>query len=230
MTPPPRKAWRLLAALGMLSVAPATLFIEAEIAARMARAGLSSQADELATVIGDVRLRPLSCAEPTPAGSLSFRSIDRSIANALHWTFGVNDAFHSYTLFWSFQKGLPWTSGLYSVYEASGKTQDVLARLTDDLDLCRRVPEGGDAGFRREEQRSQAWLDAQRARLEELYAHLKAAKAAYERDRLKLTAAAWSLGLLQVVGWGSLFLVVLPHDIRSWRARRAEMKKGGGAA
>jgi hypothetical protein len=225
----PQKAWRLFAALVMLSVAPAGLFIEAEVAACKTRAGLSSQAQELAKMIGDFRQRPLSCTRPTPTGSLSFRSIDRSIANTLHWALDVNDAFHSGTLFWSFQKGLLWTSGLYSVYEASGKTQDVLARLTDDFDLCRCVPEGDDAGFRQEEQRSQAWLNSQHAKLEELYAHLKTAKAAYEQDRLKLTAAAWSLGLLQVVGWGLLCLVVLPHDIRSWRARRAEMKKGGGA-
>jgi hypothetical protein len=234
---PPSRQWsRILSALAMLSCGPALLFIEAEAAAHHARSGFSPQANEFEAMLAGLSRQPVSCSPSVPIGRLSTSDIMDFVSSALTATRHVNSAFRSDTLFWSFKNGLPWTSGLYSVYDASGKAQDSLARYYNDLDIChgRAVEVHGEdeaeARLRqeREEKRSQVWLDAERTKLEELYGHLKAAKAAYERDRLKLTAAAWSLGLLQVVGWGSLCLVVIPHDIRSWRARRAERKKGHG--
>jgi hypothetical protein len=237
MMMPPRKWTRLLSALAMLSLGPAVLFIEAETAAHQARSGFSNQAREYEYMLSQLHRQPVSCAAVTPGGRLSAKDIIHLIGSTLNATCDVNRTFQSDTLFWSFENSLPWTSGLYAVYDTSGKAQDMLARDYDELDICRRraIEMHGDdeaearLRLEREEKRSQVWLDAERIKLEELYDHLKAAKAAYERDRLKLTAAAWLLGLLQVVGWGLLCLVVLPHDIRSWRARRAEMKKGGGA-
>lgn len=229
MTLPPRKLNRIVSSLAMLSLGPALLFIEVEAAARHVRSGFGNQATEFERMLAELHERPISCHSAAPNGRLLIVDIRELVSDALDATRDVNRVFQSDTLFWSFEKGLPWTSGLFSFFKTSISTQADLARLEWNLDLCRRVPKEDDAKLREEEQRSQARLDAQRAKLEELYAHLKAAKAAYERDRLKLTAAAWSLGLLQVVGWGLLCLVVLPHDIRSWRARRAELKKGRGA-
>jgi hypothetical protein len=229
MTMPQRKWTRLLAALAMLSLGPAVLFVEAEMAAHQARSAFSNQTGEYEHMLAQLHRKPVSCSAVTQGGRLSVKDIIHLIGSTLSATCDVNRAFQSDALFWSFENRLPWTSGLYAVYDASGVAQDQLSHLKWNLDLCREVPEDDDASLRQEEKRSQTWLDAQRAKLKELYDHLKAAKAAYERDRPKLTAAAWSLGFLQVVGWGLLCLVVLPHDIRSWRARRAEMKKGGGA-
>lgn len=208
------------------------------MAAHQARSGFSNQTREYEHMLARLHQRQVSCSAVTQSDRLSVKDIIHLIGSTLNATCDVNRAFRSDTPFWSTKKGLPWTSGLYAVYDTSGKAQDTLARDYDDLDICRRQAvevHGEDEAkarlrFEREEKRSQAWLDAERIKLEELYDHLKAAKAAYERERLKLTAAAWSLGLLQVVGWGLLCLVVLPHDIRTWRARRAEMRKGGGAA
>jgi hypothetical protein len=235
---PPRKWSRIISALAMLSLWPALLFAEAEAVASQARSGFQSQATKLETMLSEFHQHPISCHSATLSGRLSVDDIMELVSDALDATRVVNRAFFADTPFWSSKKGLPWTSGLYSVYDASGKTQDTLARYYDDLDICRRRAIGvygeDEAEARlhqeREEKRSQVWLDAERGKLEELYDHLKAAKTAYERERLKLTAAAWSLGLLQVVGWGLLSLVVLPHSIRTWLARRAEMRKGGGAA
>lgn len=234
---PSRKWSRILSALAMLSCGPALLFIEAEAAAHHARSGFSPQADKFEAMLAGLSQQPVSCSPSVPIGRLSTSDIMDLVSSALTLTRHVNSAFRSDTLFWSFKNGLSWTSGLYSVYDASGKTQDKLARYYDDLDICRgRAVEvygedEAEARLRqeREEKRSQAWLDAERVKLEGLYDHLKAAKAAYARDQLKLTAAAWSLGLLQAVGWGLLCLVVIPHDIRARRVRRAETKKGGGA-
>jgi len=145
---------------------------------------------------------------------------------AFNPTFDVNDAFHGETLFWSFKKGLPYAGGLYSLYLASGRTQDLLAHLTRRLDLCRRVSGDDEDETREEEKRSQAWLDEQRQELEKLDRDLTTARKAYEEDRPKLAAVAWTLGVLQVVGWSLLYFVVLPQDLRAWRQRRAA-KKGG---
>jgi hypothetical protein len=74
--------------------------------------------------------------------------------------------------------------------------------------------------LREEEQRSAAEVAAYRARLEPFVPRLAAARAELERDRPVLAAMAWSLGIIEVVGW-ALFLVVLRQEYRAWRGRRA---------
>jgi hypothetical protein len=229
VTSPPQKWSRIVSAVAMLSLWPTLLFVEAEAAARQARSGFESQATKLETMLAEFHQRPISCRPASSDGRLLIGDIMELISDALDATRAVNRAFRSDTPFWSSKKGLPWTSGLFSFYQASISTQADLARLEWNLGLCHRVRDLDDARLREEEQHSQARLDEHSAKLEGLFDHLKAGKEAYERDRPKLTAAAWSLGLFQVVGWGLLCLVVLPNDIRAWRARRSEMKKDRGA-
>ena len=222
---PARKGIRFLAALAMITVPPAALSIEAELASRGARSGFLQQTQQFDKTIGELRQRSISCNKArTDVARLSRKETVDLIWGALDATRDVNCAFTRDTLFWSFEKGLPWTAGLYSVYHASGSAQDHLAHLTREPDLCRRVPDGDNAKLREEEQRSQAWLNEQRLKIEELYNRLTVARAAYEQDRPKLAALAWSLGVLQVVGWGLLYLVILPQEMRAWRKRRAERK------
>ncbi len=222
----PRKGSKILAVFAMLSLGPAVLFLEVESEASKARSLLPQQAQELEKMIDAMRRRRVSCAEIIPGDALSLDDILDLNAEALDATWEVNRAFASDTPFWGYKKELPGTASFYSVYDMSGTIQGILADFRYDPNLCRRVPKGDDAALRREEQRSQARLDEQRLKLEALYGHLAAAKAAYERDRPKLTALVWLLGILQVVGWSLLYLVILPYEIRAWRARRAARKKG----
>jgi hypothetical protein len=213
----------------MFSLGPAVLFIEVESEARKARSLFPKQAQQLEKTMDGMRRRRVSCAEIIPGDALSLDDILDLTAEALGATWEVNRAFASDTPFWEYKKGLPGTASFYSVYNISGAIQGILADLSYRPKLCRRIPEGDDAALRREEQRSQAWLDEQRLKLEDLYARLTAAKAAYERDRPKLTALAWSLGILQAVGWSILYFSILPYEFRAWRERRAQRKKGSAA-
>lgn len=213
----------------MLSLVPAFLYIEAHLVSAKARPHLPEQELRFGEAIAGLRQRPIACSGvASPATSTRKGEVRRLLDGAFNPTFDVNTPFQGETLFWSFQKGLPFTPGLYKLFKASITAQKALAKLRRELDLCRRVS-GDDEDedeAREEEKRSQAWLDEQRQELERLDRDLATARKAYEEDRPKLAAVAWTLGVLQVVGWSLLYFVVLPQDLRAWRQRRAA-KKGG---
>ena len=223
---------RLLATIAMLSLVPAYLYIEANVVSLKARPHLPKQERRMTEALEGLRQRPIACSDET---SQTIKTTEGEVRHLLGMAFNptsdINEPFQGETLFWSFKKGLPYTGGLYSIYFASGHTQDLLAKLTRHLDLCRRIADDDDVEAREvaahdEEKRSQAWLDEQRQKLEELDRDLANARAAYEEDRPKLALVAWTLGVLQVVGWSLLYFVVLPQELRAWRQRRAS-KKGG---
>lgn len=77
--------------------------------------------------------------------------------------------------------------------------------------------------WKAEEARSQAVYAEIRGKLVEHQAALERAWQQFERDRPKVAAVAWTLGILELVGW-ALGLAILPGEIRTlkaqWRARR----------
>jgi hypothetical protein len=223
---------RLLAALAQLSLIPAYLYIEANVASVKARPHLPEQKQRVTEALEGLRQRQIACNGSVSSKSTMTKSAIRELLDmAFNPTFDVNGPFQGETLFWSFERGLPYIGGLHSLFKASIAVQAKLARLTRELDLCRRIPDDDDVEAREvaahdEEKRSQAWLDEQRQKIEELDRDLANARAAYEEDRPKLALVAWTLGVLQVVGWSLLYFVVLPQELRAWRQRRAS-KKGG---
>lgn len=215
---------RLLAALAMPSIGPAVLFIEAELASRQVRSGLLDQERSLEELMAAIRMRPIVWERKHPwLSGVTCEEAHRLYQRVLDTTREVNWAFTSDTLFWMFDERLPFTAGLNSVYEASGPVQDYVAALIWRVGVC-RVAERDDEAPREEERRIELWMERRRAELRELSARLTEARAAYERDRPKLTILAWSLGFVQLVGWGLLVCVVLPQDYRKWRERRALRK------
>jgi hypothetical protein len=77
--------------------------------------------------------------------------------------------------------------------------------------------------WKAEAARSQAVYEEIREKLVEHQAALGRAWEQFERDRPKVAAVAWTLGILEVVGW-VLGLAILPGEIRTLRKVMAERR------
>jgi len=215
---------KFAATLGMmLLTSSALLFIYAELVSRAVTQGLPQQERHFAEAIAQLGKGPISCrGNKGESANLTREETLDLLRRALAATLDVSYPFQNGILFSSFKIGLPYTAGLYSVYHASMAAQRYLVQLVDGHELCHGIPGSEEAQARKEEQSSQAQLDELLARLRELESGIAAARAAYQDERPRLTAIAWSLGILQSVGWGCLF--VLPSELRARRQRRAQRR------
>lgn len=230
---PRNRIVRVLAAFAGLSLVPAYLYIEAGLVSDKVGPQLVEQESRLAMTLAELPQRHVVCRTNSDSpSSITGSQALHLLGLTLDSTRYVNRPFQGQTLFWSFKKGLPFTGGLYAIYSSSGHIQDLLARTTGRSDLCRRIRDADDddeagsheAALLAEEKRSQAWLDERLQELEALSGDLAKARTTYEADRPKLAAVAWTLGLLQVIGWSLLYFVVLPQSLRTLREQRAAKK------
>jgi hypothetical protein len=81
--------------------------------------------------------------------------------------------------------------------------------------------------WKAEEARSQAAYEEIRGKLVGHQAALGRAWEQFERDRPKVAVVAWTLAILEVVGWLA-GLLILPGEIRTLRARWAARREGRG--
>jgi hypothetical protein len=81
--------------------------------------------------------------------------------------------------------------------------------------------------WKAEEARSQAVYEEIRGKLVEHQTALGRAWEQFDRDRPKVAVVAWTLGILEVVGWLA-GLLILPGEIRALRARWAARREGRG--
>lgn len=217
------KTARVLWALAALSLAPSYLFIEAELVSRAVRNKLPLQEARYTKARLELARRSIRCAADDVDGKPDVITLQEvaDLYEALLAT-GVTSPFQSQTLFWSLRASLPYTHGIGRTYEASLAAHIRVSEIYHHIDLCRPIYSDDPTELREEEERSRERLSTQRQTLDELDGELAAARAAYEADRPKLSMVAWSLGLLQLVGWGLLYFFLLPQTIRTWRQRRAE--------
>jgi hypothetical protein len=114
---------------------------------------------------------------------------------------------------------LPATGGIAATYAMWNAIADAAIEFEFDHQICQRVDRLAPDELLGEEQRSAAKVAGYRAQLELMVPRVAAARAALERDHPRLGAMAWSLGVIEVVGW-ALFLVVVRQELRAWRERR----------
>ena len=216
---------RLTAALAMLSVGPAILIIETQSAARAVSLELPAQEQQFKEAIAQLGRRKLSCTSTrSNVAYLTSTETKGFFGTALAATSRLNAPHNSDYPFWTYKKWLPYTAGLYSVCQTTGAATDYLQILLYHYDFCRDIQGGDDTDFHQEELRSQVRLNGHLTKLREFDHGLAAARALFAEDGPKLAALAWSLGILQVVGWGLLYFVIFPQQVRAWRKKRAEKK------
>jgi hypothetical protein len=214
---------RVIAAMGLLLVGPAILAIPTYRASERLRERYPRLERALARSLDVLNARSLSCRDESASSDSLTRDqlwkVHRELEGSSHAVglaaFSVDDWEASQAMDWA----LPGTRGLAAVYEVDFGLAKAITEFEMDHPVCvdaELAPER----LREEEQRSAAEVAAYRARLEPFVARLAAARAALERDRPVLAAMAWSLGVIEVVGW-ALFLVVLRQEYRAWRGRRA---------
>jgi hypothetical protein len=218
---------RVLAALALILVGPAMVIIPSYKASGRLRGKYPELERALATALDELNQRELSCREVAGgSGRLELArlwKVHNDLVNADDAlgmaAFTVDDWEVTEAMKWR----LPATRGL-AVVE---KGERALSAVTLDFEMrhpiCRWVEYANMDELREEERRSSVEVAAYRAQLEPFVPRLAEARAALERDHPRLGAIAWSLGVIEVVGW-ALFLVVVRQELRAWRERREAAK------
>ena len=233
---------------------PTLYVVRAEYSAAMVRPRLPSEMLLLNRTLEELQEHAVACTEA--ADRLTAEKASLLFAHAADAASDVSGAFSADSFImrlahWSrpgrFADWLPYSSGLDAVYAASTATRlatvDMNYKLRGFMFFCHKRVEllgfstdDGDsrdllASITEEEQRNQAWINEQVPRLRALHRNLLEAKKVFDRDSPKLTALAWSLGTLQLVGWPLIFFVLFPRELRLYRQRReaaaASAKKKG---
>lgn len=230
MTPRGARGARVIAALALILVGPAMLIIPSYKASGRLRGQYPQLERALAAALDDLSQQELSCREaPERSGRLEVKRLwkaHRELVNARHAfgmaAFSVDDWEVTAAVEWR----LPATRGIAAIEEVQGALADVTLDFEVRHPICRWADYLDAGELREEERRSTAEVAAYRAKLEPFPARLTEARAALERDRPLLAAMAWSLGVIEVVGW-ALFLVVLRQELHAWRARREARARTG---
>jgi hypothetical protein len=213
---------RVLAALALILVGPALVIIPSYKASGRLRGQFPRLERALATALDELNQRELSCREePGRSGRLELArlwKVHRELVSADHRLGMAAFSVHDWEVTEAMRWRLPATRGMKVLEEVERELADT-ADFEMRHPICRWVEYANMDELREEERRSSAEVAAYRAQLEPFVPRLAEARAALERDHPRLGAIAWSLGVIEVVGW-ALFLVVLRQELRAWRKRR----------
>jgi hypothetical protein len=217
----------VIAALALVLVGPAMVIIPSYKASGRLRGQFTRLERALATALDELNQRELSCREGLGrSGRLELErlwQVHGDLVSADDRLGMAAFSFDDWEVMDAMEWRLPATRGLAAVKEAEGARADVTADFEMRHPICRWVEYANMDELREEERRSSAEVAAYRAQLEPFVPRLAEARAALERDHPRLGALAWSLGVIEVVGW-ALFVVVVRQELRAWRKRREAAK------
>lgn len=212
---------RVLSALAMLGVVPALVVIPTHLAAERVRAAWPALDRAVVEMVEALR-RGVACAQETSAGERvpqeKFHEVTSRLNSAWH---AVAMAAQEATESSPGEVSSPYVPGASGLPEA----QATAVALAQDLNALARQQVCGAGGRDREslaeeQARTDQLLSELDPRLVTYAKRLDAERASLEAGRPLLTALAWLLGVIEVVGW-AVTLWLLPRDVRRLLGRRA---------